>query len=160
YGDIKVTAQTSKATVVGFAQAGDVRKTLSGVLGDFDLVVKDGGPFLTEGGRIVRYGEGGATGFARLPILGKPFEVTTNHGRFIIEAADPVIPEPGAEAVKPGVVLSTINNGDLQRFEISALLRQATIPFPERKQPADQGQPGAPQRPVKPERLFFSRLDF
>jgi hypothetical protein len=169
HGGISVTAQRSDAAIVGFAQTGNVQKTLTGVLGDFDVAVigskGDEGLFLTEGGRIVRYGDGGVTGFARLPILGKPFEVKTAHGRFIIEAPDPIIPEPGAERVKPGIVLSTTKNGDLQSFEISALLRHASIPFPERRREqspddAKAQSDGKLQCLLQPQRPFFSRLDF
>jgi hypothetical protein len=174
HGGITVTARASQPAMVGFAQAGDVGKALSGVLGDFDLVVTgskgDEGLFLTEGGRIARYGDGGTSGFARLPILSKPFDVKTAHGRFVIEAADPVIPEPGADAVKPGIVLSTKENGELKSFEISALLRHAAIPFPERSQqrtaPIQTKSSAKPQCPVEPQcsidppRPFFSRLDF
>jgi hypothetical protein len=148
YGKIRVTATSISPVTAAFLQFGKSVETVSGVTGDFQVVVKQEKPegsFLTEGATIVRYGTGGASGFARLPIASKAFEVTTAYGRFCIEAADPTLPQPGAEQIKPGIVLST-DNGNLTSFEVAALIRQAFIPFPA---DADGSK-----------RNFFSRLDF
>jgi hypothetical protein len=147
-GKIPITAKGNSPATAAFLQFGNPAETVSGVTGDFEVWVKQEkleGPFLTEGATIVRYGAGGTSGFARMPIASKSFEVATAHGRFCIEAADPVIPQPGADQVKPGIVLST-DNGQLKSFEVDALIRQAFIPFP-----ADA---------AGSKRAFFSRLDF
>jgi hypothetical protein len=154
-GNTVAIASTNRATSFALAQFGEPTLTLSGVTGDFDVVIKqDNGTeaqFRTEGGRIVRYGDVGTEGYARLPIVSKPFEVQTAHGRFVIEAADPVAAEPAQEPLQPGVVLST-SNGQLKGFAVDALLRQATIPFPERPNSQSDGSAS-----VSKARPFFSR---
>ena len=157
-GDTVAVGSINRTMGVALAQFGEPSQTLSGVTGDFDVLIKQGdvpeAQFRTEGGRIVRYSDAGTQGFARLPIVSKPFEVQTAHGQFVIEAADAVAAEPAQEPLKPGVVLST-SNGQLASFEVDALLRQAFVPFPER--PNSQSDSSTKVRETRP---FFSRLDF
>jgi hypothetical protein len=148
HGKVLVSAHLTSQASVAFLQFGQPAETVSGVSGNFNVWIKQDqteGPFLTEGATIARHSIGGASGFARMPISSKPFEVTTAYGRFCLEAADPTIPQPGFDEIRPGVTLST-DKGELKSFEIAALIRQAFVPFP-----ADAFGSG---------RMFFSRLDF
>jgi hypothetical protein len=152
-GDIAISANRISPVAVAFLQFGDRSKTISGLTADFEVWVSRGklqeGPFLTSGATIARFGDDGSAGFARLPIAAKPFLVSTTHGRFCIEAADPVIPQPGLDQVRPGIVLGT-DKGELKHLEINALIRQAFVPFP----------PDASTAAAEAKRPFFNRLDF
>jgi hypothetical protein len=152
-GGIVVDANCTSLVKAAFLQLGDPAKTLSGLTGDFDVWTKQKdepeGPFVTSGATVARYGTGGLSGFARMPIANSPLMVRTAHGRFCIEAADSVVPAPGADQVRPGVVLQTNEKGDVTSFEIDALIRQAFVPFP--------ATSASPEEHMLP---FFSRLDF
>jgi hypothetical protein len=150
-GGILVNANSTSPVTAAFLQLGDPAKTASALAGDFEVWVRQKdlteGPFLTSRATVARYVSGGLSGFARMPIAARPMTVSTAHGRFCIEAADAVVPAPGADQVRPGVVLQTNEKGDVTSLEIDALIRQAFVPFPASS--ADEH--------TLP---FFSRLDF
>ncbi len=166
---VTIGAATGQGTgELAFQNFGDAAQTVSGLRADVDVSIRSSasgtqqnssslveGPFRCEQGLMASWTSGNERSiYARLPLQRSAQRIDTGHGAFVIEALDDTISNPGDPRLRQGLrfeVRSDRRNTRIHRFDLRALLRQASVHLESESRNAGVLEPGE---------HVFSHLDF